>query len=151
MDIENAPDTRTENRLRDGTPEVPIEQFHYAAVLEAGTVIGFFLLVAAFAAYIGGIAPAHVALDRLPDLWTLPADDYAVQARVPRGWGWVRILHRGEMLSQAAIAVLAGVSIASFGVLAVMYRRRGDRAYFVIAVLEIIVLVLAASGVVTIA
>lgn len=128
---------------------IAMEQLRYAAVLETGVRIGFIMLVAAFGAYIGGVAPAHVPLDRLPDLWTLPANEYATRASMPRGWGWVRLLPRGEILSQAAIAVLAGVSIVCFGALASVYRKRGDRVYFAIAVLEIIVLVLAASGVLT--
>jgi hypothetical protein len=130
-------------------PAVAPEQLRYARVLEIGVRIGFVLLVAAFVAYIAGILPAHVALDRLPDLWTLPAHEYTVQAAVPRGWGWVRLLHRGEWLAQGAIAVLAGVSIVCFAALVPLYRARGDRLYLALAILEIAVLGLAASGLLT--
>ena len=149
MAVDNHADPNIQPRAGDTREKIAVEQFRYAAVLEAGVRIGFILLVAAFGAYVGGVAPAHVSLDRLPDLWTLPADEYAVQASVPRGWGWVKLLHRGEMLSQAAIAVLASVSIACFGALASVYHKRGDRLYFAIAIFEIIVLMLAASGVLT--
>jgi hypothetical protein len=140
MDVNPTPSAR---------PAVGAEQLRYARVLEIGVRIGFVLLVVAFLAYVAGILPAHVALDRLPDLWTLPAHEYAVQAAVPRGWGWVRLLHRGELLAQGAIAVLAGVSIACFAALVPLYRARGDRLYLALAILEIVVLGLAASGLLT--
>jgi hypothetical protein len=130
-------------------PPLAPEQLRYARVLEIGVRIGFVLLVAAFVAYVAGILPAHVALERLPDLWTLPAHEYAVEAAVPRGWGWVRLLLRGEMLAQGAIAVLAGVSIVCFAALVPLYRARGDRLYLTLAIVEILILGLAASGALT--
>ena len=149
MAVDDHADTNISPRAGSTEVAIAVEQFRYAAVLEIGVRIGFILLVAAFGAYVAGIAPAHVSLDRLPHLWALPADEYAVQASIPRGWGWVKLLHRGEILSHAAIAVLAGVSIVCFGALASVYRKRGDPVYFAIAVVQIIVLVVAASGVLT--
>ncbi|MGH8619252.1 MAG: hypothetical protein ACREUW_16290 [Burkholderiales bacterium] len=125
------------------------EQRRYAAVLEVGVRIGFLLLVAAFLAYAVALTPAHVPLARLPELWTLPAHEYVRAAGLPTGWGWTLLLPAGELLALAAIGVLAGVSIVCFCVLLPVYRARRDHVYLGIVVLEIAVLLLAASGVLT--
>lgn len=137
--------------VKDSAAKAPVspEQLRYAAVLEIGVRTGFLLLVAAFLAYAVALTPAHVPVARLPELWTLSAHEYVREAGLPTGWGWALLLPAGEMLTLAAIGVLAGVSILCFLVLVPAYRARGDRVYLTIAVLEIAVLLLAASGVLT--
>jgi hypothetical protein len=128
---------------------VPDEQRQYARLLDLTAKIGFAALVAGFLAYAFGWLPAHVPLDRLPELWNLPLAEYLRKTDTPTGWGWFAHLGKGEFASLAGIALLAGCSLVCLAAVAPMYAERRERVYAVICALEILVLVLAASGVLT--
>jgi hypothetical protein len=123
------------------------EQERYARWLEWGTRIGLTLLVASFAAYLTGLLAPHVPIETLPQMWTLPAEEYLRAAQLPSGWGWLALLDRGDVLNLAGIAVLSGCSIACLVAVIPVFRAQGDRALVAICVAAILVQVLAASGV----
>jgi hypothetical protein len=136
-----------ELREIDSTQSAP--QVRYALLLEWGTRIGLFVLVLSFAAYLSGWLPAHVAPDELPQVWSLPVAQYLNQTGAPVGWDWIARLHQGDMLGLAGIAVLAGCSALALLALVPMYAAASDRPFVVLTVLQILVLVAAASGWVT--
>ena len=123
-------------------------QLRYARVLDRGTYIGLALLMASFALYVSGLVPAHVPLERLPELWHYPVAHYLTLTGAPTGWGWLARLHQGDMLGIAAIALLAGWSGACLLALLPLYRARGDRLYAWLCVVQVVVLLIAASGIV---
>lgn len=125
------------------------EQLRYARVLDAGMRFGLLLLALGFLAYVAGALPVQVPLEELPRLWGLAAADYLRATGMPDGWGWVTMLDRGDVLPLIGMVVLCGVTLACFLVLLPAYAARRDWAYFLIVMLEIGVLVLAASGVLT--
>jgi len=129
--------------------EVRVEQQLYARVLDRAAKAGFVILVAGFFAYALGWIPAHVPLERLPELWRLPLQDYLRATDTPTGWGWIVHLPKGEFASLAGIEILAGCSLVCLLAIIPVYARRGDRVYVAICVAEIAVLLLAASGVLT--
>jgi hypothetical protein len=123
------------------------EELRYAKVLDIGMKVGFVLLVLSFAAYVTGILPPLVSLDRLPEYWGLSAKEFAEATNMPRGWGWVRLIGKGDILTLASIAYLAAVSIVcSLAVLPIFTRRR-DVVFLLITLLQMCVLVLAASDI----
>ena len=126
------------------------EQLRYARVLDAGMRFGLGVLVCGFIAYVTGLVPAHVPLAQMPELWTLSAPEYLRATGTPEGWGWLGMLGNGETLPLVGIAILSGISGLCFVVLLPLYAARRDWIYGVIAVLEIAVLTLAASGVLTV-
>ena len=128
---------------------VPDEQRLYARLLDLTTKGGFALLVAGFVAYAMGWIPSHVPVERLPQLWALPLADYLAATSTPTGWGWLAHLDKGEFASLAGIVVLTGCSIVCLAALIPLYSRRRDRIYAAICVVEIAILLLAASGVLT--
>lgn len=130
-----------------GSPVPDTAQERYASWLERGTRLGFVLLVAGFLAYMFGVVPAHVPVDRLPALWTGPASTYLELSGMRTGWGWVDYAHRGDVMNLVGIAVLAGCSLPSLAAVAMHFHSRRDRIYAAICVLEIAVIALAASGV----
>lgn len=125
------------------------EQLRYARVLDAGMKAGLLLLALGFVAYVAGVAPIQVPFEDLPRLWELEAADYLRATGMPDGWGWVRMLDRGDVLPLIGMAVLCSLTLACFLVLLPAYAARRDWAYVLIVALEIGVLVLAASGVLT--
>ena len=123
------------------------EQLRYARMLDFGMRAGLAVLIASFAAYVGGALPAQVPFETLARLWILPVDDYLRESGMPTGWAWLAMLNRGDVLSLTGIALLAGVSVPCLAVLIPTYAGRRDWAFLGITVALIGVLVLAASGV----
>lgn len=124
----------------------PPENLRYARLLDGGTRLGLLVLVLSFAAYLSGLMQAHVPVDRLPELWGHPVRQYLELTQAPTGWGWVALIARGDVAALAGIVVLSGCSLLALGGLVPIYWRRGDRIYAFLCGLEIIVIVLAASG-----
>ena len=125
------------------------EELRYATVLDVSVKAGLVLLVLSFAAYLSGILPPHIPFDQLPKYWGLPLKEFVKATNTPTGWGWLRLIAKGDILNLVPIAFMAGASaICSLAVLPV-FARRGENVQLVIAVLQIVVLVLAASDILT--
>jgi hypothetical protein len=129
------------------THELPEEQLAYAQVLDTGVKVGFLLLVACFIPYVLGLVEPRVPLEELPRYWSLPVQDYLAATGMQAGWGWLHMLGSSDVLNLLGIAFLSAVSIVCYGVVAPMFFRRKDAIYGWLAVVEVLVLVLAASGV----
>ena len=121
----------------------------YARWLELGSRIGLLLLVVGLVAYVFELVAPHVPIERLPALWGLPAHRFLQEARIPPGWGWAGLAHRGDLMNLAGIAVLAGCSMLPLAAAFAYFRARGERFYSAVCALEIVVLLLAASGLLT--
>jgi hypothetical protein len=89
-----------------------------------------------------------VAPQDLPQYWSQPVAVYLAQTGSPSGWGWLALLHRGDMLGLAGIAVLASCSAPALLALAPLYLAQRDRTFLVLCLLQAAVLLGAASGVV---
>jgi hypothetical protein len=122
-------------------------QLRYALWLKWGARVGLALLAAGFAAYVLGWKP-HVPIEQLPSIWGRPAADYLQSAGLRPGWHWAALLHRSDMLALGAIALLASCSIPCLAAVIPEFARRRERVFVAICVLEIAVLVIAASGLV---
>jgi hypothetical protein len=120
----------------------------YARWLDRATRAGFALSAAAFIAYVLGWLPAYVPLAELPRLWQLPAQGFAAASGAPGGWGWVALLAYGDYLCIAAVALFATVSAACYARLLPLYLRAGAWLDASLAATQVLVLVLAASGLV---
>lgn len=131
-----------------GTDQSTAQQ-RYAALLEGCTRVGLVVVVLAFAAYVLGLVPARVPLERLAELWSLPVEQYLQATGGAKGWGWVAELGRGDMAALAGIGLLAGGSVVALLALVPLYLKRGDRAFAALCVAEVAVILLAASGWIT--
>ena len=134
-----------------GAPPVtqPIEQLRYARWLEAGTRVGLVVLIAVFLAYGAGLSTPHVPHERLPEVWNLPVTEFLAATGSPTGWSWLAHLHRGDIANLLGIALLTGCSLLSLLVVIPVYARRNDRVYAGLAAAQIVVLLMAASGLLT--
>lgn len=120
-------------------------QQSFARWVDAGTWIGLALLIACFAAYLGGFLPPHVAFEQLTRSWHLPLGQFIAATGAPTGWHWLALAGHGDYGNFLGIVVLASTVIAAYlRVLSLLARH--NRAFAVIAALEIFVLLAAASG-----
>lgn len=127
-------------------PVQPEEQLRYARLLDGGTRAGLLVLLASFTAYVLELAGSHVPPQRLTEVWQHPVSRYIELTGSPTGWGWVMLIHRGDIAGLAGIAILAGCSLLCLAALVPLYFRRGDRVYAMLCIVEIAIVVLAASG-----
>ncbi len=139
------------------TPEANEEQILYAKILEVGMYIGLMILLVTFVLYMTGIMAPAVPIELLPNYWVLPVHDYLEtinheylhRDHVVTGWGWLAVLGKGDFVNFLGIAVLSGVTIVCYvGILPTLLRKK-QTAYLLMALAEVIILVLAASGILT--
>lgn len=121
-------------------------QTRYARWMAWGMGLGFLALIASFAAYLVGMAP-HVPIDHLPTLWQKPASEMLARSGLKPGWGWAALLPRSDIATLASVAWLASCSIPCLLACVPAFHRRGERVFVAICILEVLVIGLAASGV----
>ncbi|MCR5815071.1 MAG: DUF1634 domain-containing protein [Desulfovibrio sp.] len=136
----------TERDLRQEIKASPA-QLHYADTLFYGALFGFVLMLITYTLYVFGVLTPQIPLEELPKLWTQSAAAYRAAGDIPQGWGWLALVNKGDICNFIGIAFLAALTILCFLQLAVNLARRGQWLMMTIALLEVLVLCLAASGV----
>lgn len=125
------------------------EQLIYARLLGKTALTGLGLLIITFTVYASGILPNVVDFDKLQNLWKLKVSDYLKYANTPTGWEWVRLLNHGDVLNYIGISVLSGATVLCYFSLIPVFIRKKDTTYLVITIIEIVILSLAASNILT--
>lgn len=119
----------------------------YANVLNIGMWLGLAVLVITFFVYLSGILPSYVPIDDLPKYWSMKVHDYNTVLKAPTGWGWAALVGKGDYLNFIGIAMLSGLTILCYLVIIPILLRKKDMPYVIIAIVEVLVLSLAASGI----
>lgn len=132
--------------MSNGKTKASEEQMAYAGVLNIGMWLGLALLIVTFFVYISGVLPSFVPINDLPKYWTMRVHDFNVALHAPTGWGWAPLVGNGDYLNFVGIAILSGLTILCYLVILPILIRKKDTAYVVIAIMEVLVLSLAASG-----
>lgn len=122
------------------------DQIIYANLLVIGVWSGIFTLVLTYTIYVTGILPAHVDMALIPKVWGKGVSDYLELTHSPHGWGWAGLLAKGDFLNYIGFALLGLMTVLCFIVLLRGYIRQKNWIFSIIAFLEILVLSLAASG-----
>ena len=118
----------------------------YARWLDWGTRLSLAVLIAAFLAYVFGLTPAALPLAEMPRFWRLPLERYLALSGSPTGWGWVAMLDKGEYQNLVGVALLGLVTVVCYlRVLPLLLARR-ERLQAAIVAAQVLVLLLAASG-----
>jgi len=131
------------------------EQLVYAKVLETGMYLGLLILFITFALYVFRVVTPAVPLEQVSNYWSHGVyeyqeavnEDFLHMEHPPTGWAWVGMLGKGDFLNFVGIAILAGVTILCYLAIVPTLLRKKDHAYLVMSLLEVLVLVLAASGI----
>ncbi|GAB4482583.1 MAG: hypothetical protein OHK006_01360 [Thermodesulfovibrionales bacterium] len=123
------------------------EQLAYAELLDLGMKIGLLILVVTFVIYLSGVLTPHVAVSDLPNYWSMPVKDYLKATNIHTGWSWVGELGKGDFLNFSGIAFLSSVTILCYIRIVPILFRKKDAVYGILAIIEVVVLVLAASGI----
>jgi len=124
------------------------EQRLYAGWVDLGTRIGFVALVASFVVYVTGLVPPGIAHADLPRYWSLPVTEYLAATGAPSGWAWIARLGESDLLNFVGVAMLGTVTILCYARILAVFVRARERALAAICIAEIVVLAIAASGLV---
>ena len=123
------------------------EQIAYASLLDKGMKAGLLAVIITFIIYITGVLSPHVPVNDLPKYWSMPVKEYLAATNIHTGWSWIGMVGKGDFLNFIGIAFLAGVTIFCYMRIIPMLFRKKDTVYGILAVIEVLVLVLAAPGV----
>lgn len=134
------------NGAADGGDATREADLLYARGLWIGTALSLGLIAIETIAYVTGIVSPYIPLAQLPAFWGLPMTEYLAAAKVPTGWGWVALAGRGDYLNFVGIAVLASVTIACHFRLLAHFLARRDRIFAALVAAQIVVMLVAASG-----
>ncbi len=127
--------------------QIAPEQIKYANILFYGSWLGILILGVFFLLYVSGIISPFVPSSVIPNYWGMNVHDYNQHLNLPVGWGWLGMIMYGDYLNFLGIAFLALLTIIGYLILIPYYLKSKDVAYATIAGLEIIILLLAASGI----
>ncbi len=122
------------------------EQVIYANILVIGVWIGLAVLFLTYFIYLSGLMPSHVDMSLVTNNWDKGVNEYLEITHSPHGWGWLSLLGKGDFLNYLGFAFLALMTIVCYLVLVKGYISKKDWIYAGIALAEIIVLSIAASG-----
>lgn len=127
--------------------EASPEQLLYAKILERGMYIGLLILFVTFGLYAFGIVDPYIPLDKISDYWSMNVNDYLEHAEIKAGWAWLGMLKYGDFINFIGVAILAGITIICYAAIVPTLLKNNDKVYAILAVLEVIILSAAASGI----
>jgi hypothetical protein len=123
------------------------EQILYAGLLNKSMLVGLIGLVVTFVIYCAGILEPRIPIEDIQHYWVMPVGDYLQESGIKAGWAWLGDLKYGDMLNFVPIAFLSAITIWCYLAIIPGLMRKKDTAYVVIAIVEVIVLCVAASGI----
>ncbi len=123
------------------------EQFLYAMLLRVLSNIGLGLLVVTFILYVGKLLPPKIPFEELSKYWSLSCEEYLRATGIQAGWSWLHLIGHGDFVTFLAISFLAAVTSICYLSIIPSYLRRGDKIYGSLAIIEVVVLIIAASGI----
>ena len=135
------------NEKQSATLEATPEQLLYARILEIGMYIGLLVLFVTFGLYAFGILDPYIPLDEISNYWSMNVNDYLEHAEIKAGWAWLGMLKYGDFINFIGVAILAGVTIICYAAIVPTLLKNNDKVYAILAVLEVIILSAAASGI----
>jgi hypothetical protein len=123
------------------------EQLTYANILNKGMIIGVLVLLVSYAIYVAGILPTFIPVEDVPKYWAKSVKTFTHDLGAPTGWGWLRMVGTGYYVNFIGIVILAAVSIFCYIAILPGLVRKKDTPLVVIVIMDVLVLVFAASGI----
>lgn len=110
-------------------------------------LFGLCLILVTYVIYVFGIIKPYIPVEQIPNYWSMSVSEYLNKANVHPGWSWVGLLGFSDFLNFIGIALLAGITIVCFLVIIPTLWRNNDKVYAFLALLEAVILSVAASGI----
>ncbi len=135
------------NEKQTEIPQPMPYQIRYANILSAGAWLGILLMIITYFIYVTGLVSPHIDLTVVTQNWDKGVDEFIGITHAPHGWGWLSLLHKADFLNFIGLILLAVLTIICYFFLIVGFKKSKDWTYFIISLLEVVVLSFAASGI----
>jgi len=135
------------NDKQNASIQATPEQVLYAKILDKGMLIGLLILFITFSIYAFGIMKPYIPLEEISGMWSTNVGNYLHDAKIEAGWAWLGMLKYGDFINFIGIAILAGVTILCYLSIIPTLLKGNDKICAVLALLEAIILTIAASGI----
>lgn len=120
----------------------------YARWLDIAGRTGLILIAISFTIYLIGAVESHVPLVEIPSYWGLSASEYMKAVGYRGGWSWLSLVHKADYMNFVGVCFLASVTmICNMRLIPILIKEK-DKALATICILQIIVIFLAASGII---
>ncbi|MEJ5299390.1 MAG: hypothetical protein WHS38_00190 [Thermodesulforhabdaceae bacterium] len=123
------------------------EQIIYADILFYGSWSAIAIMTITYILYIVGVLDPYIPLKDVPLHWSKNVHHYVEEARIPTGWGWLTLIGKADFLNFIGIVLLGALTIIGFISLVPAYIKKKDTLFTIISIIEVLVLILAASGI----
>ena len=125
------------------------EQEIYGTILMKGVVTSLSVLCLAFMAYFISLLTAYISYESFVNNWSLPMHEYhkAVGLEIGTGWAWVSQLTYPDLASLVTVMYLSSITLICYLKILPIFFKRKDKIYFILTMAEIVVLCVAASGI----
>ena len=124
-------------------------QLSYAAVLSWASTIGIIFILTGYIVYVFNLLPSASTPAEIALHWHLRAAELHKVVAIPSGWDWISQLGRGDVLSYASIIYLSSITMLCLVVIIPLFLKEKDMIYATMTLLQVLVLVFAAAGIVS--
>jgi len=128
-------------------PRIERTQADFARLLARFVSFALAALFLSFVLYATELVPSAVRISEVPTHWHLSAAEYAARTETRTGWNWLSQIGQGRTIAFAALALFPAGMVVLTAASALLYARDRVTAYGLISFVEVIVLLVAASGV----
>ncbi|MDT9546602.1 MAG: hypothetical protein HQ516_02770 [Chlorobium sp.] len=131
-------------------PLVHKEQLAYAGVLDKLSHFAMLFLAGSYAAYIFELLPQKVSIAEIAANWHLRAPLMQEKLDAPLGWSFMSGMEsfwRGDALSYLAIIIICMIPVICLLVTAPVFFREKRLVFGIIALLQVLILLVAATGI----
>ncbi|MDI6817427.1 MAG: hypothetical protein QME41_09645 [Actinomycetota bacterium] len=144
---------RAPKQAKQAVPEHVVgaseEQIIYANILNISMKLGLAGIISSFLLYVSGVVAPRIPVHEISRFWGMKSHEYMVQTNISGGWSWLGLYGYGDFLNFFPIAFLAGITIVCYLAIIPTLLRKKDTVYAVLAMVEVLVLVAAASGLIS--
>ncbi len=123
------------------------EQILYGNILNKGMIIGLIGLIVAFIIYALEVMPTKIPLVEVQHYWVMPVHEYLEKSGMHAGWYWITQIGYADMLNLFPIAFLSALTIICYIAILPVLSKKKDTVYVILSIVEVLVLCLAASGI----
>ncbi|MFO7820810.1 MAG: DUF1634 domain-containing protein [Lentisphaeria bacterium] len=136
---------------KNHSPYASVRQLRYATLLKYGTRLAFAVMIITYLPYITGIVKPFIPRAELVHCLSKPVSEYIEATNAPtRHWEWLTLMGKGDFMNYAGILILTLLTIGGILTLIPSYLKDRNWVYATIVTLELLVLLLAASGIINI-
>jgi hypothetical protein len=121
----------------------------YGKILQWIVLAGLVLLVLTYGIYVSGTLPSTIEPSKIVSYWHLDSEEYVAQVGATTGWNWLYSLGNGDHLCFSIIVLLVAATVVLLFVAFVLYLRKKDMWYALISGLTVLVLISAATGLIS--